>query len=68
MLAALCVEYARADYEARLWKMIAFLSRYARQPLSSVRELTRRECSLLVRATEEILDEEEKASQRAAGR
>ena len=53
-----------AEYEARLFKLLAYLSRYARQPLSSVATLTVRECVVLAEATAKLMEEESEANKR----
>ena len=62
VLAHLALEYAKSDYEAHLWKLLAYLGRYARQPLTAVLPLTMTECRLLAEATATLVEEEARAS------
>jgi len=66
VLATLSVEYARGDYEARVWKLLAYLGRYGRQPLASALRLTMRECVTLAEQLGTLMEEEAEAHKRAA--
>lgn len=63
VLAKLSQQYARAGYERSLYRLLAYLGRYARQPLQSVLPLTLSECRLLATATEALMEAEAKSAQ-----
>jgi hypothetical protein len=47
---------------------LAYLARYARQPLNSLSRLTLRECRLLAEETNKLVEEEQEATRREAQR
>ena len=68
MLAHLATQYAKLDYERNLYRLLAYLARYARQPLDSLSSLTLRECRLLAEETNKLVEEEQEANKREARR
>lgn len=57
-----------ADYEERLWKMIAFLGKYGHQPANVCLSMTTTELGRLANAVAEIMREEADAQASAFGR
>ena len=68
VLATMTGDMARSNRQAEFWRLVAYLSRYARQPWGSVAHMSLREMAMLADATNALVEEENKAAERGRKR